>query len=97
MNVHLLRRAATLLRNPYLCNWDHAVAHALADWLADTADLQNIADLNRDEVHGLDHAVAVTRALLRSFGHSCGDRPDEPCSSCRHRVPTPADLEGDPR
>lgn len=82
MTADLLRRAATLLRNPYLCNWDHNVAHAIADWLADVAELQAIADLGRDEVSSLDHAVTVARALLRSFGHSCGDRPDEPCRSC---------------
>lgn len=89
--VHL-RRAATLLRNPYLCNWDHAVAHAIACWLADTAELQEIAELNRDEVSGLDHAIEVTQALLRSFGHTCGDKPDVPCSSCALRVPPPEDA-----
>lgn len=81
MTAALLRRAARALRNPYLCNWSHDVAHAIADWLADTADLQEIADRGRDEVSGLDHAVTVARALLRSFGHECADS-DEACRSC---------------
>jgi len=92
MTADLLRRAVTLLRDPYLCNWDHPVAHAIAGWLADAAELQEIADLGRDEVSSLDHAVAVTRALLRSFGHTCGDQPDVPCSPYKLRVPTPEDA-----
>lgn len=33
-----LRRVVPYLRDKFLCNWDHAVAHALADWLEDTAN-----------------------------------------------------------
>lgn len=73
-SADLLRRAAILLRNPYLGNWDHGVAHAIADWLEDIAELQSIAELNRDEVSGLDHAVAVARALLRSMGQLKDER-----------------------
>lgn len=33
-----LRRVVPALRSPHLCNWDTAVATALADWLEKTAD-----------------------------------------------------------
>lgn len=42
------------------------VALALADWLADLAELQDIAEWNRDEVPGgTAHPLAVARAVLR--------------------------------
>lgn len=71
----LMRRAAEMLRSPYLCNWDTAVAAALADWLDDEAAGPT----------GVK-AEATARALLTSFGvdptepvadvtsHACGDR-----------------------
>ncbi len=83
MTVALLRRAATNLRDPLLSNWSTGVALALADWLTEVADVQEIADLNRDEVFALDHAVATARALLRSWGHDCADDPDGPCQTCK--------------
>lgn len=91
MNADLLRRAAALLRNPFLCNWDDAVAHALAGAL-DAADhrAQHLTGLSQSGA--LDAAmVDVARALLWAFGHTCGDDPG-PCSSCALRVPTPEEA-----
>lgn len=71
----LMRRAAEMLRSPYLCNWDTDVAAALADWLDDEA-----------AGPAGSKAEATARALLTSFGvdpvepvadvtsHPCGDR-----------------------
>ncbi len=96
----VLRRIGPNLRNPYLCNWDHGVAHALADLLdahAHAADAQRIAehlvglgDGELDKPAGTA-AVELSRALLRSFGHTCADT-DDPCRQCAARVPTEADV-----
>jgi hypothetical protein len=98
MNVDLLRRAATLLRNPYLANWDHGVAHAVANLLASVAaEAEDVglgtgnADLSAfDGLHR--NALDTAQALLRSFGHTCGDQPDVPCSPCKLRLPEPEDA-----
>jgi hypothetical protein len=85
MTAVLLRRAATLLRNPYLCNWDHAVAHALAAAMDEVA---KAVRLSRDFESRLGYSelIATARALLLSFGHTCGDS-DSPCRSCALTVP----------
>lgn len=56
-----MSRAAELLRSPYLCNWDPAVAVALADWLDDEAGKAAAGTANVK-------AGAVAAALLTSFG-----------------------------
>ena len=56
--VGVMRRAAELLRDPCLCNWDAGVAASLADLLDDRADRGG-----RDP-----WTVAVAAALLSSFG-----------------------------
>ncbi len=38
MSAEELRQAVPYLRNPFICNWDTAVAQALADWLERTAN-----------------------------------------------------------
>lgn len=101
MTVDHLRRAAALLRNPYLANWDHAVAHALADWLDLHARSEDAAREAERHVGVEPYAIStkhaeagyvVARALLWSFGHTCGVRPDEPCSSRELHVPTPEEA-----
>ncbi len=96
----LLRRIGPNLRHPLLCNWDHDVAHAIADLLDElalSADAQRIAEC----IVGLDEgelrkpadaaAVVLARALLRSFGHTCADTTD-PCRQCAASVHTAEDL-----
>ncbi len=93
MTADRLRRAAAHLRSPYLCNWSTDVALALtaaletaahrADYLAGSIPL--IA-LDR-------HMADVAEALLRSFGHTCVDKPDEPCETCALMIPTPERTE----
>ena len=53
-----MRRAAELLRNPYLCNWDSRVAATLADLLEHHAG----------GGAGDEKVVALTSALLSTFG-----------------------------
>ena len=97
MTADLLRRVVPNLRSPYLCNWDHAVAHALADLLESVAAEAEDAETGSDgaDLSAFDglhrNAVTTARALLRSFGHTCADS-DEPCRSCAIRVPTPEDA-----
>jgi hypothetical protein len=103
-HVEQLRRAATALRNPYLCNWDPGVSAALAGVFERTADalpgLQSLQARSQITEPHLAHladlmeTVRIARELLRSLGHGCADRPDEPCWSCEL---TPCLDEGDPR
>ncbi len=77
----LLARAAAGLRNPYLCNWDTALARALADALA-------LVDVGHPRA--LDTAmVAVAEAFLRSTRQLGtpevrAPRPWEPCPRIAH-------------
>ncbi len=102
MSADVLRRAAKALRSPYLCNWDPAVSSALADLIdahAVGVDARIEAETHvgvpagairqRDEVAAVDLAAA----LLRSWGHDCADRPDEPCRTCE-LVPKPMPGSG---
>lgn len=80
------------LVQPLLCNWDHAVAHSLADVLETAAGRsERMAGLGQPDVLEVS-VVELAKALLRSFGHTCGDEPDEPCSPCALRVLAPEDA-----
>lgn len=97
MTADLLRHAATALRSPMLCNWDHAVAHALADWLDLQARSEDAAREAERHVGVEPYTIStprdaagytVARALLRSFGHTCAGS-DGPCRACALTAPTP--------
>lgn len=75
MSTDPLHRAAALLRNPLLCNWDHAVAHAIADLLELAEDPTTTVPADAFE--------KLAKALLRSFGQPV----DEPAGGV---LPGPA-------
>jgi hypothetical protein len=79
-STDLLRRAAGRLRSPLLCNWDRAVAVALADAMDEVA---KAVRLSSDIEHRLGYGELITtaRALLRSLGHTCPDSHG-PCLTC---------------
>lgn len=78
--VDLLHRAAERLRDPCRCNTDPVIDLAVAAWLADTAELQQIADLNDDDAPAVEHALAVARAVLRDRN------PDVALDELRHAL-----------
>lgn len=63
-DVDLLARAAADLRSPYLCNWDPAVANALAAAMESVA---RVVRLDRSMVHrvGYGEVVEVARAFMK--------------------------------
>jgi hypothetical protein len=69
-----LRLVLPYLRDPLLCNWDHAVAHALADWLERTAnDMSGLVKLDAPE--------------CPNCGEGCGGHPEALfCDRCCEAV-----------
>ncbi len=64
MSTDLLRQAAAKLRDPLLCNFPTKVGLPLANWLSDTAELQEIAESVSDEAPTFGHALAVAEGVL---------------------------------
>lgn len=62
-DVDVLRKAAEDLRHPMLCNWDTAVAHALADAMEKVA---RVIRMDAGMVHrvGYGEIVAVAWAFM---------------------------------
>lgn len=62
-DVDVLTKAAEDLRHPMLCNWDPAVAHALADAMEKVA---RAIRMNGDMVHrvGYGELVETARAFM---------------------------------
>lgn len=84
MSAAVLRRMVPYLRNPYLCNWDHAVAHALADWLERTAS-DFTEHVKPDTPECPRCGVGCAGHPKANFCDRCGnpvesdDYPEDPC------------------